>query len=276
MDIKGKTAFITGGAGGLGLAMARAFGARGANIMLADIDEKAAKAVAADLASAGIEAAGCALDVRDAAAFDVAAKATVERFGAVHMVVNNAGVSLSGMTGEFALEDWRWIVDINLMGVVYGTECFTRLFKAQDEGGYILNVASMAGHGAFAGGGPYHATKFAVVGYSESLRHEFKKSNIGVSVLCPGFVQTGIGDSVLGAPSGTISKDDPTVQFAQHAVDTGLEPGPVAEWVAKCVEDGRFYIFTHAEMRDGIDVRRDRLAYDYDAALAHFATVADG
>ena len=270
MDLKGKTAFITGGAGGLGLAMAKAFGERGAKIMLADIDGDAAETAAAQLVEAGIEAAATQLDVRDPKAFEAAAKAAAERFGAVHMVVNNAGVSLSGMTGEFDLQDWQWIVDINLMGVVYGTEIFTRMFKAQGEGGYILNVASMAGHGGLTGAGPYNATKFAVVGYSESLRQEFKKSDIGVGVLCPGFVQTGIGDSVFGAPSGSIDPNDPSVQFAQQAVREGMETAPVAEWIARCVEDDRFYIFTHAEMVPMLEARSAKIAQDYGAAIEHF------
>ena len=201
MDIAGKTAFITGGAHGIGLAIARSLAARGAKVMLADINADALTEASASLAAEGADVGSVVCDVANEAAMRAAADATIKRFGKVHIVVNNAGVGNGGRAGETSLDDWRWIVDINLMGVVYGVEMFTPLIKSHGEGGYIINTASMAGHVASAVMAPYHATKFAVVGYSESLREDLARDNIGVSVLCPAWVRTHIYKSSLGSPT---------------------------------------------------------------------------
>ena len=196
----GKVAFITGAAGGLGLALARALGQRGAKVMLADVDQQRLSAACNGLIREGVDAAHVVCDVSDADAVRLAATTTIDRFGKVHFVINNAGVSLGGPTGDIAIEDWNWIVNINLMGVVHGVEAFTPILAAQGEGGHILNPASMAGHLAITGGAPYTATKYAVVGYSESIRQELAPQGIGVSVLCPGWVRTAINETSQGRP----------------------------------------------------------------------------
>ena len=271
-DITGKTAFITGGASGLGLSMARAFASRGANVMLADINEEGLAAAAEKLrAETNAEIDHVVCDVARAEAVRAGADAVVDRFGKVHIVVNHAGVAINGKPGTIALEDWRWIVDINLLGVVYGVEVFTPLIQAHGEGGHFINTASMAGHIANAGMSPYFATKFAVVGYSEALALEFAKENINVSCLCPAWVKTNIHNTGFAKPSGGPSKEeaknDPAYQEMSAVVNGGLDPDAVGEWVADCVEANRLHIFTHPEFKPFIDARSAAVSADYKAII---------
>ena len=271
-DISGKTAFITGGAGGLGVSMARAFASRGANIMLADINEETLAAAVEKLrAETNAEIDGVVCDVARVEAVREAADKTIERFGKVHIVVNNAGVAIGGTSGQIAIEDWRWIVDINLMGVVYGVEVFMPLIQSHGEGGHFINTASMAGHVASPTMAPYHATKYAVVGYSEALSAELAEQNIGVSCLCPGWVKTNIHNTGFEKPSGSMTleeaKQDPSYQFLLNVIDNGLNPDLVGEWVADCVEADRLHIFTHPDMKAFFDARGEAVNADYQAAV---------
>ncbi|MEX3011275.1 SDR family NAD(P)-dependent oxidoreductase [Hoeflea sp. TYP-13] len=270
----GKTAFITGGAGGIGLSMARSLARHGANIMLADVDEDQLAAARADLEQMEANVATVACDVAKAEDVEMAAQRTLDCFGKVHIVINNAGVSLGGRTGAVSLEDWRWIVDINLMGVVHGVEIFTPLIRCQGEGGHFVNTASMAGHWAAKNLGPYNATKFAVVGYSETMRQELADDGIGVSVLCPGWVRTNIHKASLKRPSAadyeSTSTDALTYSQAAAAVESGIDPDIVGDWVVDCIRAERFYIFTHPEMLPAIDARADMIKADYAACAADF------
>lgn len=270
-DIQGRVAFVTGGASGLGLSMAREFLRRGARVMLADRDAEGLERAVAELSKDSNEVASVICDVADANAIEEAAQKTVDHFGKVHIVVNNAGVALGGDPGDISIEDWRWIVDINLMGVVHGVEVFTPLIKSHGEGGHIINTASMAGHVAPGGMGPYNATKYAVVGYSEGLKAELMPHKIGVSVLCPGWVRTKIHTTGLGRPSNTTTldeaKQDPQFQEMDAVINGGLDPDKVAEWVAECVEADRLYIFTHESMKIGIDMRFAQINADYEAVI---------
>ncbi len=267
-SLEGKTAFVTGGAKGIGLGIAKAFIARGANVMLADIDGDELASAAAGL---GDQADTVICDVTDANAIKAAADKTIERFGKVHVVVNNAGVGSGGAPGETALDDWRWVVDINLMGVVYGVEIFVPLIKAHGEGGYIINTASMAGHlaGPYTGA-PYNATKFAVVGYSETLRAQLAEHNIGCSVLCPGWVDTDIHKSGFRAPSAAgvdveAAMKSPDFQQMDAVLKSGLSPDLVGEWTVESMFADRMYIFTHPEMAPPIDARFAAIRADYKA-----------
>jgi NAD(P)-dependent dehydrogenase (short-subunit alcohol dehydrogenase family) len=269
-EIAGKVAFITGGAGGLGLAMARAFAAKGAKVMLADRDAEGLSKATAALAADGVDVGTVTCDVTDVDALKAAAAATIERFGKVHIVVNNAGVAVGGQPGEIPLEDWRWIVDINLMGVAYGVEIFTPLIEQHGEGGHIVNTASMAGHVAMPGMGPYHATKYAVVGYSEALNVELGPRGIGVSVLCPAWVKTNIHNTGFDKPSGGMSREeaqsDPQYQQMASVIDSGLDADLVGGWVVDCVEADRLYIFTHPTFAPFIEAKYGQIKADYDAA----------
>lgn len=260
-----SVAFITGGAAGIGLGIAQAFAKRGAKLMLADIDQSTLDAAAETLRADGADVATVVCDVADEAQMRAAAQATIDRFGKVHIVVNNAGVALGGMTGEIDLKDWRWIVDINLMGVAHGVEIFTPLIKSHGEGGHIINTASLAGHIAGPGMAPYHATKFAVVGYSEAMQQELAPADIGVSVLCPAWVKTNIHRSGFNKPTGGGNEEDPQFQEMSKVIDGGLDPADLGEWTATCVEDNRLYIFSHPEFAAGIDMRYAAVKADYDA-----------
>ncbi len=270
-DIQGRVAFVTGGASGLGLSMARSFLKRGASVMLADRNAEGLERAVAELSSETNQVASVVCDVADAGEIEKAAQATIDHFGKVHIVANNAGVGLGGQPGEIPLQDWRWIVDINLLGVVHGVEIFTPLIKAHGEGGHFVNTASMAGHVAPGGMGPYNATKYAVVGYSESLKAELMPHNIGVSVLCPGWVRTNIHTTGFGRPSGgpTLeeAKQDPQFQEMDALIQGGLDPDKVTDWVADCVEANRLYIFTHESMKIGIDMKYAQIQADYDAII---------
>ena len=270
-DIQGRVAFVTGGASGLGLSMARTFLSRGASVMLADRDaEGLARAVEA-LSKDSNAVSSVVCDVADAGALEEAAQKTGDHFGKVHIVANNAGVGLGGQPGEIPLQDWRWIVDINLMGVVHGVELFTPLIQSHGEGGHFINTASMAGHVAPGGMGPYNATKYAVVGYSESLKAELMPHKIGVSVLCPGWVRTQIHTTGFGRPSNTVSleeaQQDPQFQEMDAVIKGGLDPDKVSDWVAECVEANRLYIFTHEIMKIGIDMKYAQIQADYEAII---------
>ena len=278
-DHSGKIAFITGAAGGIGLALARKLGARGVKVMLADVDQASLDAACADLTASGVDCANVVCDVSNEQAVRDAAQATLDRFGKVHFVVNNAGVSLGGPTGDIAIEDWNWIVNINLMGVVHGVEAFTPIIAAQAEGGHILNTASMAGHLAISGGAPYTATKYAVVGYSESLRQELGPQGIGVSVLCPGWVRTGINETSAQRPSlqGGPETREKTEQGEEvaAAIAAGLDPDVLADWTLAKIDEGRFYIFSQPELAPFVEGRFAEIQTDLEAsrAIAELAEV---
>ena len=193
-NLNNKVAFITGAASGIGLELARECGTAGMPVMLADIDEAGLTSAENELRNAGLNVAAVRCDVTDVDSLRAAAQATIERFERVHLLANNAGVYLEGGAGEISIDKWRWAIDVNLMSVIYGVETFLPLIRAHGEGGHILNTASVAGLVGFAGVASYVAAKHAVLGYSESIAGQLESEGIGVSVLCPGFVNTRIAD----------------------------------------------------------------------------------
>ena len=276
-SLKNKVAFITGGGHGIGLSIGRIFAQQGARVVLADINEKRLASAKETLASADLSVETVVCDVADPDALRRAADFTLERFGTVHIVVNNAGVSLAGKPGKIPLEDWRWIVDINLMSVAYGVEIFTPLIQSHGEGGYFINTASMAGHIAGPAMSPYHATKFAVVGYSESIRADLAADNIGVSVLCPAWVRTDIHNAGVNKPSLTngataeeSSSNEPEAGIADIAavIESGIAPDDLAQWVLECMLAKRFYIFSHPSMTQHLDARAALIKTDYEAIVS--------
>lgn len=252
-ELTGRTAFVTGGASGIGLALGRAFGEAGMKVMLADIEQGALDAAVAELRGAGLEVRGVACDVADAASLERAAAATQAAFGKVHLLCNNAGVGGGSGIDDIALDTWRWVLDVNLMGVVNGLHAFLPLLRAHGEGGHVVNTASMAGMLSGLGFGPYSASKFAVVSLSEALAAQLRPLGIGVTVLCPGFVRTRISDSGRNRPEryGTTQPLDPaspagqlTAQVAD-LVRAGLDPEGVAAQVLDAVREDDLYVFTH-------------------------------
>lgn len=256
-DLSGKTAFVTGGASGIGLALGRAFAEAGLKVMLADIETDALNNAVKDLHNFGPNVRGVACDVTDPASVDRAAKAAFDAFGNVHVVCNNAGVAVGGGIDSISLDSWKWVLDVNLMGVLHGIRTFLPHIRAHGEGGHFVNTASMAGIVSGLGFSPYHASKFAVVTMSEGLAMQLKPHGIGVSILCPGFVRTRIGESGRNrpeqyGPTPTLDPASPAAalvaQIAQ-LVESGLDPADVAAQVLAAVRDDELYVFTHPEMR---------------------------
>ena len=173
-EFAGKTAFVTGGAAGIGLALGRAFAQSGMKVMLADIEADALQAAGKSLQEISPDIGGTICDVADAASFERAAQASFDAFGRVHVVCNNAGVAAGGGIDHISLDNWRWVIDVNLMGVLHGIKSFLPHIRAHGEGGHIVNTASMAGMQGGLGFSPYGASKFAVVSMSEGLSLQLK------------------------------------------------------------------------------------------------------
>lgn len=274
-DFQNKTAFVTGAASGIGLALTKALVSQGVNVMMADIDLTALEKVALEI-NMPDQIATVKCDVADYKSLLYASEMTSKRFDKIHLLFNNAGVSLGGASGKITAKDWRWIVDINLMGVIYGVETFLPLMLSHSEGGYIVNTASMAGHFTTALMAPYNATKFAVVGYSESLRQEFENTNIGISILCPTWVKSNIYNAPAKRPSSAESSEDftqtPTYHLSKHLIDNGMSAEEFAELTLRAIAQKRFYVFNDPAARVAIDARRDHILADYDACLTDLQT----
>jgi len=257
----GKVAVVTGAASGIGLGLARRFAEDGLHVVLADVEEEALASAATGISALGVETLAVPTDVSDHEAVEALADAAVERFGAVHVVCNNAGVS-SGADPWFGpLEAWGWVMGVNLWGVIHGIRAFLPILINQGEG-HIVNTASIAGLNP--GSGPiYAASKHAVVALSEEL---FKTTKIvglpvGVSVLCPGWVRTSIMDADRNWPAslGEIPSRAPAAEAMRphydRAIGDGMDPAAVADLVAEAVESGRFWVLPHPEFVE-LAVRR--------------------
>ncbi len=258
-----KTAVISGGAEGIGLAIARALGKRGMNIVIADINAEQLAKAEAELDAAGVPVLATALDVADPSQWQHTADKAIDRFGKVHMVVNNAGVGgLGGTIAETHARTWQWVLDVNLMGVVYGTQAMVPLIRAHGEGGWVVNVASLAGFGPLPLATPYTATKAAVVAMTENWALELGPEGIHACVLCPGFTQTRINESERNMPgryaaegrenSATITGME---DMLNKVVQEGMPVDVVGERVVEALEAGEFYIFTHPSYGEAVTGR---------------------
>ena len=269
-ELRDKVAFITGGASGLGLAMAKAFGREGMKVMIADIEEQALGRAVKELNASQVRAEGVLCDVADRNNLRNAALKTVSTFGKVHVVCNNAGVAVGGPIGEVNERDWQWIVDVNLLGVVYGMETFVPLIEGHGEGGHFVNTASMAGMVSPPNLEPYCATKFAVVAMSEGWNAQLAPKNIGVSVLCPGFVQTRIHESERNKPTryGSAATVHSALgtgrEQAAQMVASGIPVEPVGNRVVEAIKDNDLYIFTHVEMKPFVEMRFNNILAAFD------------
>jgi NAD(P)-dependent dehydrogenase (short-subunit alcohol dehydrogenase family) len=260
-DLAGKVAVVTGAANGIGLAVSRRLGADGMRVMMADVEEPALAAAAASLAAEGIETAATVTDVSDPESVEALAQATLARFGAVHVICNNAGVHRGGPSWEIPLPMWDWIVGVNLFGVVHGIRSFMPHLIEQGEG-HVVNTASIGGLLSGPWMGPYHATKHAVVALSESLHHELAAigSPVRVSVLCPGMVRTKIHEATRNWPDRygplPVVQDSPQVaqwrKAASSRVVAGQDPAIIAAAVRDAIVGERFWILTHPEFGGAI------------------------
>ncbi|MEM7091650.1 MAG: SDR family NAD(P)-dependent oxidoreductase [Actinomycetota bacterium] len=251
-DLDGKVAVITGGASGLGLAMARRFGAAGMKIVIGDIETGALADAEASLRAAGVEVLGRRTDVAQSSELEALADVAYERFGAVHILANNAGIGGSaGAMWELTEADWRWVIDVDLWSVIHGVRAFVPRMIKGGEPGHIINTASVAGLISGAVGGPYTVAKFGVVALSEQLYFELGRAEhpIGVSVLCPGFVNTRIYDSgrnrqeSYGQP---LVDDSPERQGFREALEamreSMIQPEEIGDRVFDAVLEGQLYI----------------------------------
>ena len=269
-DLKGKVAFITGGASGIGLAMARALGREGMSVMLADIETQPLQLAVDELRAAQVKAEGVVADVTRRDSLRAAALETLARFGKVHVVCNNAGVGAGGMLGQVPERDWNWVIDVNLYGVVHGMEIFTPLMLSHGEGGHFVNTASMAGLVSPAGMEPYCATKYAVLGMSEGWAQQLAPQGIGMSILCPGFVKTRIHESRRNRTEayGHDDRTPPPADAPPSPVLSGIDPQAVGNRVAEAVKANELYVFTHPEFKAVTAARFDRILAAFDSAAA--------
>lgn len=275
-NVAGKVAFVTGGASGLGLAMARSFTGAGMKVAIADIEDASLEAVKQEFADSNAEVIAMKVDVTDREAMMKARDETITAFGNVHVVCNNAGVVVSGNIADMSYKDWDWVMGVNLDGVVNGIATFADHIRSHGEGGHFVNTASIAGHYGMGSLSVYNATKFAVVGISESMRIDLEDAGIGVSVLCPGVVATGIFDSERNRPDSLRTPAD-TSFFGDEAMteeerDAALaermmkvmDPAVIGDMVLHAIQTNEFYILSHPEFKEPLVNRAREIADSFD------------
>ena len=279
-NYEGKTAVISGGAEGIGLSIAEALGAQGMNLVLADINTAKLEEANTKLTEMGYSVLTYKMDVTDPKQWQATAEQAIARFGKIHMLVNNAGVaSANGPIEKTNHADWRWVVDVNLMGVIYGAEAMIPHIKAHSEGGWLINTASMAGMHGVPYAGAYTATKVAVVGMTESWAGELAQHKIHVAVLCPAFVQTRIHLAFRNRQeeyqdqnkNQSVTDDDKVkarkaLDVAKDFVENGIDVSIVGKRVVEALNDKELYIFTHPGYRDSVAKRARRIDQAFERA----------
>ncbi|MBM4382644.1 MAG: SDR family NAD(P)-dependent oxidoreductase [Deltaproteobacteria bacterium] len=262
-SIAGKVAFVTGGASGIGLGLAEALAQRGARVVIADIEAAALDRARAQVARGGAEVLALRLDVTDRAAFAAASDAALARFGAVHLLFNNAGVNADGPLDRVTYQDWDWVLGVNLGGVVNGLTTFLPELKRHGREAHVANTASVGGLVGMRNLGIYNASKFAVVGLSEALRADMKPHGVGVSVLCPGVIATALPTSARNRPAalggGAASAPAP----ASAAAPQLMTPAQFAAQVMDAVLANRFFVSSHAEFRELVGQRNRAVDASY-------------
>lgn len=241
---EGAVAVVTGGASGIGKGIAVALAKRGAKVAICDVHDERLAETSGELEALGADVLARRCDVTSDADIAALRHAVIERFGQVDLLCNNAGVSVLGPPEAVPIEDWQWILDVNVLGIVRGVQAFVPAMLERGSG-YVLNTASIAGVWAYTwDASPYITSKFAAYGLSEALARRLRPHNVGVSVLCPGLVSTNLGETARfsGVPEGQHAD---WVYFPPELADAA-DPADVGELVADGVLEGRFAIFTHA------------------------------
>lgn len=259
-DLRAKIAVVTGAGSGIGRELALASAHEGAHVVLADVDE-AGLAETTRLLAPGSESIALRCDVSKAADLETLAQRTYERFGAAHILFNNAGVAVAGPAWSAPLDEWKWVLDVNLMGVVHGIRAFVPRMLAAKTEGHVVNTASVAGLLSVPGSAVYCASKHAVVSLSECLHHDFRaaRAPIGVSVLCPAWVATGITDSGRNRPAELAERNPlagPYEAAVRKAVAAGkLSAAEVARFTLEAVKSNSFYVLPHRKIKGAIESR---------------------
>jgi len=265
-ELTGKNAFVTGGASGIGFAIAQAFLNEGMNVAIADVDAEALSRAEAALSGSNARVLAVQLDVTDRTQYEEVARRVEAELGNIHVLCNNAGVYRGGALDAVTYADWDWVMGVNVGGVINGLQTFLARIERHGEGGHVVNTASMAGITTSPGLGVYNASKFAVVGLSEALRKDLETKGIGVSVLCPGMVRTRILESERTRPAQFDFKEEAAeAAAASHsdmmnlAMNTGIDPSEVADLVVQGIRSNQFYLFPHPEMKGPAQVRVDEM-----------------
>ncbi len=265
-DLAGKVAVVTGGADGIGRAIAEHAAQAGMRVVLADVDRARLAATVADLERTGAAVLACPTDVSRAGEVEALAEATYARFGACNLLVNNAGVALGKPVWETTLADWEWVLGVNLFGVIHGVRAFVPRMLASGEPGHVVNTASIAGLISPPGLGPYNVSKHGVVTLSESLHGDLaaRGAPIGVSVLCPAWVRTRIAESERNRPEAErtdVARIDGAAArvgaAVVKAVEAGIPAADVARATLDAVKAGTFYILTHPHTKKAVQIRAE-------------------
>lgn len=267
-DVKNKVAVVTGAASGIGRGMAETFADAGMRVVLSDVEQAALESTTADLCAKGADVHAVVADVSKAEDVGALAESTIRKYGAVHVLCNNAGVAAGGWpTWTSTLDDWTWILGVNLMGVVHGVRTFLPIMIEQGDEAHIVNTASMAG--LVPGGSLYGATKSAVVSWSESVYLDLVRGGFKprVSVLCPGYVDTNIANSQRNRPTDLSDAGswlrhpqlDALRQWHLDQIKHGLNPRVVGEHVLQAIRDERFYVLTHPEWLNHVEHRAKQI-----------------
>jgi NAD(P)-dependent dehydrogenase (short-subunit alcohol dehydrogenase family) len=249
-ELEGRVSVITGGASGIGLALARRFAGEGMRIVIGDVEQPALEKAVAELQEGGADVIGVPTDVTDPDQVEELARAAERQFGGIHLACNNAGVAAGGLSWVAPLETWQWVIGVNLWGVIHGIRAFVPRIIEQSAG-HVVNTASVAGLVAAPFMGPYNASKHAVVAISETLHHELAlmAPHVKVSVLCPGWVNTRIGESDRNRPA-RLDVERPEQESVMRSalsgfLANGLDPAEVADRVHDAVRADRFWVLTH-------------------------------
>ncbi len=271
-DIKGKTAYVSGAASGIGFGITTALVKAGVNVAMVDIRKDALEEARARLHNLGGQTEAFVSDVSDAQVLKETADEIERRFGPLHILCNNAGVAMLGTPlDEITQADWNWVIDVNIKGAINGVSTFVPRMKAHGQGGHIVNTASIAGLQVNQNfrTGAYSLTKYAVVALSEGLEQELAGHNIGVSVLCPAAVDTGIHLSARSRPDrlgGAFERK--ADHFMGYLIKDGLKPEQVGARVVKAIQEDEFYILTHSSPREWVEKRFTRIMEAFDRAEA--------
>jgi NAD(P)-dependent dehydrogenase (short-subunit alcohol dehydrogenase family) len=258
-DLAGKVAVVTGGASGIGKGVAARLAAEGARVVIADIQRDALEATAAELGVDGVQT-----DVSDSASVQNLARTALEKYGTVHVVCNNAGIGPLAPVKDLTLDDWRWMLGVNLWGVIHGVHTFLPILSANPDGGHIVNTASMAGLVAHARLGAYSTAKFGVVALTEALAEELAAdgSRVGVSVLCPGTVHTNIGTSSRNRPAGLgdAGFKDVDIELEDNPRHRWIYPEQAGQVVVRAIKRGDLYALTHPDWYPQVAARHEAIA----------------